>query len=165
MIYVSAEFVNAGDALGQVAPAFFCARLIDGKPATPNRNRSRYHDNRDVCVDNQQGVALMTTAEERPWTFVTNHTRVLIVIAQTPDIRVRDIAGITGITERSTQRIVAELEEGGYLTHPKVGRRNHYQVRPSATLRHPRERDVEIGALIQLLSDTTIETESDNHNP
>lgn len=107
----------------------------------------------------------MTAAEEKPWTFVTNHTRVLIAIAQTPDIRVRDIARITGITERSTQRIVADLEEGGYLTHEKVGRRNHYQVRSAATLRHPRERDVEVGVLIQLLSDATIETDSDNHNP
>jgi predicted ArsR family transcriptional regulator len=94
----------------------------------------------------------MSPNDQKPWTFVTNHTRVLIAISQNPDMRVRDIAAITGITERSTQRIVADLEEAGYLTHERVGRRNHYQVRPDATLRHPREQDVEVGHLIDLLS-------------
>ena len=97
----------------------------------------------------------MPDREHKSWTFVTNHTRVLIAISQNPDIRVRDIASMTGITERSTQRIVAELEEAGYLTHQKVGRRNRYQVRPAATLRHPREQDVEVGVLIELLSRKT----------
>jgi len=94
----------------------------------------------------------MTDSRDKPWTFVTNHTRVLIAISQNPDIRVRDIASLTGITERSTQRIVADLEDAGYLTHEKIGRRNHYHVRNTATLRHPRERDVEVGLLIELLA-------------
>ena len=38
------------------------------------------------------------------------------------------------ITERSTQRIIAELEEDGYLTHETVGRRNHYKFSTTATL-------------------------------
>jgi hypothetical protein len=54
------------------------------------------------------------------------------------------------ITERSTQRIVAELEEAGYLTHEKIGRRNHYKVTTTAPLRHPHEQDVEIGNLLEM---------------
>ena len=97
----------------------------------------------------------MGSANDKPWTFVTNHTRVMIAIAEHPDIRTRDIAQLTGITERSTQRIVADLEEAGYLSHERLGRRNHYQINTDATLRHERERDVEIGRLITLLASTT----------
>lgn len=94
----------------------------------------------------------MGHADHKPWTFVTNHTRVLIAIAENPNIRTRDIAQLAGITERSTQRIVADLEEAGYLTHERIGRRNHYQINHDATLRHHREQDVEVGQLIDLLA-------------
>ncbi|MFV9672107.1 MAG: helix-turn-helix transcriptional regulator [Acidimicrobiia bacterium] len=92
----------------------------------------------------------MNDSDPRPWTFLTSHARVLIVISQNPYIRVRDLADIAGITERSTQRIIAELEEGGYLAHEKVGRRNRYELTTSATLRHPREQAVEIGLLLDV---------------
>jgi predicted transcriptional regulator len=94
----------------------------------------------------------MTDDERRPWTFLTNHARVLITIFQNPDIRAREVAAMTGITERSTQRIVAELEEAGYLSHERVGRRNHYQVTTTASFRHPHEQGVEIGLLLNLFS-------------
>ena len=32
----------------------------------------------------------MTDSERRPWTFLTNHARVLLVISRNPDIRARD---------------------------------------------------------------------------
>ena len=99
-----------------------------------------------------QDEAASMTDSKRPWTFLTNHARVLVAISQNPDIRARDVATMTGITERSTQRIVAELEEGGYLSRERVGRRNHYKVRPTATLRHPHEQDVEVGLLLGLFS-------------
>ena len=50
------------------------------------------------------------------WTFLSNHAHVLICIAGDPEIRMRDVAGAIGITERAVQRIIAELEKGGYLT-------------------------------------------------
>ncbi|MFZ9018343.1 MAG: MarR family transcriptional regulator, partial [Ilumatobacteraceae bacterium] len=34
------------------------------------------------------------------WTFLTNHAHVLLAIARTPDLRLRDIAVLVGITER-----------------------------------------------------------------
>jgi hypothetical protein len=85
------------------------------------------------------------------WTFLTNHAHVLICIAQDPESRLRDIAERVGITERSTQSIVADLVEGGYLTRHRVGRRNHYAVNPELPFRHPIERDHHIGQLIDLL--------------
>lgn len=85
------------------------------------------------------------------WTFLTNHSHVLLCIATNPDILTRDIADLVGITERSAQRIIAELEEAGYLSHHKVGRRNHYEVHPDLPLRHPLESHLEIEALLEVL--------------
>ena len=104
----------------------------------------------------------MTDYERRPWTFLTNHARVLITISQNPDIRARDVATMTGITERSTQRIVAELEEAGYLSHERIGRRNHYKVTTTAPLRHPREQGVEIGLLLDLFANAGDYTSTDS---
>ena len=95
----------------------------------------------------------MTSNDSRTWTFLTNHARILILIAETSGIRLRDLADQVGITERAAQRIVAELEAAGYLTHEKVGRRNQYHLRPDAHLRHPLEDDVEVGRLLDLFVD------------
>ncbi|MEN8237935.1 MAG: winged helix-turn-helix domain-containing protein [Actinomycetota bacterium] len=96
------------------------------------------------------------TNNSRSWTFLTNHARVLILIAETAGIRLRDVADQVGITERAAQRIVAELEAAGYLTHEKVGRRNQYHLRPDARLRHPLEDDVEVGRLLDIFVDRRI---------
>lgn len=86
------------------------------------------------------------------WTFLTNHSHVLLCIAANPDILTRDIARLVGITERSTQRIISELEESGYLSHNKVGRRNHYEVHANRPLRHPLEEHLEVEALLDVLT-------------
>ena len=85
------------------------------------------------------------------WTFLTNHSHVLLCIADDPDVRLRDVALKVGITERAAQRIVAELEAEGYLSHERVGRRNRYEVHPNLPLRHPLEDHLEIGALLRVL--------------
>lgn len=86
------------------------------------------------------------------WTFLTNHSHVLLCIAANPDILTRDIADLVGITERSAQRIISELEEAGYVSHHKVGRRNHYEVHANRPLRHPLESHLEVEALIEVLT-------------
>ena len=92
----------------------------------------------------------MSTAE-KSWKFVTNHTQVLLSIARDRDVRMRDIAETVGITERAAQRIVAELIEAGYVSRERVGRRNHYVVNPELKMRHPSQRDHEVGGLLELL--------------
>ncbi|MBG0831364.1 MarR family transcriptional regulator [Planomonospora sp. ID67723] len=86
------------------------------------------------------------------WTFLTNHARVLLEIARDPQARLRDIAAAIGITERAAQGIVTDLEEAGYLTRDRVGRRNHYHVNPDQRFRHPAEADTPIGALIDIFT-------------
>ena len=61
----------------------------------------------------------------RTWTLLTNHGRLLLLIAAHPDARVRDLAAEAGITERAAGSIVSDLEEAGYVTRVRTGRRNH----------------------------------------
>jgi MarR family len=91
---------------------------------------------------------------EKPWRFVTSHTQVLLSIARNPEIRIRDVAQLTGITERAAQRIIADLVEAGYLKRTRVGRRNHYVVKADLKMRHPLQQTHEIGQLLDLLNQT-----------
>ena len=72
---------------------------------------------------------------EPTWGFVTNHAYVLRSLSLQPDLTLREVADRVGITERAVQRIVAELEEGGYLSRAREGRRNRYVVREGAPRR------------------------------
>jgi DNA-binding MarR family transcriptional regulator len=85
------------------------------------------------------------------WRFLSNHTQVLLCIARDPDVRFRDIAQTVGITERATQRIVADLIEAGYVERKRVGRRNHYHINPNIEMRHTAQAGLEIGELLHLL--------------
>lgn len=89
------------------------------------------------------------------WTFFTNHAHVMFCISRDPDVRLREVADQVGITERATQRIVAELEEAGFLSHERNGRRNHYKIIEDALLRHPIEDHIEVRDLLQLLERQT----------
>jgi hypothetical protein len=85
------------------------------------------------------------------WTFLTNHAHVLIAIDRDPDLRQRDISHAVGITVGAVQKIIHELEAGGYLEHERVGRRNHYRVNPDRPLRHPLEDSHTVGELLTSL--------------
>ena len=95
----------------------------------------------------------MTSAAggERRWSFVTNHARVLACIAADPNMRLRDIAKTVGITERTAAQIVSDLENAGYLSRSRDGRRNQYTVGAIATPRHPRLKGLAANQLIALL--------------
>ena len=66
-------------------------------------------------------------------------------------LRIRDLAARVGITERAIQRIIADLEGAGYLTHEREGRRNLYRVRANRPLRHPVESHQTVAALLGAL--------------
>jgi DNA-binding IclR family transcriptional regulator len=90
------------------------------------------------------------------WTFLTNHAQVLLCLAGDPDVRLRDVAGRVGITERAAQRILADLVEGGYVETARVGRRNRYTVDRGQAMRHSAQLGHEIGPLLELLGATPI---------
>ena len=89
------------------------------------------------------------------WTFLTNHAQVLLCLAETPDVRLRDVAERVGITERATQRILAELVESGYVKTTRVGRRNSYTIDRGHAMRHSAQFGYEIGVLLEALTDTS----------
>jgi hypothetical protein len=99
------------------------------------------------------------------WTFLSNHSHVLFCIAFWPNIRIRDIAVKVRITERAVQRIMVDLERGGYLKRERVGRQNHYRLEPGLRLRHPLERHVEVGRLLAVLQPETSACELLVQNP
>ena len=98
---------------------------------------------------------MSTTAgvpSSRPWTLLTNHGRVLLLLASDPDARLRDLAERAGITERAAGSIIRDLEEAGYVTSSRSGRRNSYVVHADRPFRHPAEAGHDISALLAVFS-------------
>jgi DNA-binding IclR family transcriptional regulator len=86
------------------------------------------------------------------WTFLTNHARVLAAIADDHTARIRDIAAHCRLTERAVQKIIADLEEAGYLSHSREGRGNTYRIEPGMVLRHPAEAGLTVASLLSVLA-------------
>ncbi len=96
----------------------------------------------------------MSDPEERggAWTLLTGHGHVLVEIARNPRARIRDVSAVVGLTERSVQAIVADLEAAGYLTRDRDGRRNVYTVNPESLFRHPAQEGLRIGPFLAFLA-------------
>ncbi|MEL6345844.1 MAG: winged helix-turn-helix domain-containing protein [Myxococcota bacterium] len=93
----------------------------------------------------------LDTLQQPNWTFLSNHSHVMLCLVRDPDLRIRDMARLVGITERAVQRIIAELAAEGYLTITKEGRRNRYHIHDELPLRHPVENGVTIRELVALV--------------
>jgi len=85
------------------------------------------------------------------WSFLTNHARVLLRIAEDPGVRLRDIADAVGITERSAYGIVTDLTAAGYVIKQKDGRRNRYQIQAHLPLPEPGSREPAVGEVLAVL--------------
>jgi hypothetical protein len=86
------------------------------------------------------------------WTLLTGHGRVLVEIGRDPGARIRDISAVVGLTERTVQAIVADLEAAGYLTRTSTGRRVRYTVNHDSLFRHPAQEGLRIGPVLSLLA-------------
>ncbi len=82
------------------------------------------------------------------WRFLTNHGRMLLCLARASDLRIRDLALVLGVTERSAQKIVSDLVEAGYVTRTRVGRRNAYQIHVERPL--PLSRELTVSHMFEL---------------
>ncbi|MDD4859479.1 MAG: helix-turn-helix domain-containing protein [Dehalococcoidales bacterium] len=85
------------------------------------------------------------------WTFLTNHAIVLSFLAKTLKITARELAIAIGITERTVRKIIADLDEAGYITKHKEGRYIRYSVNPDLSLRHHTHQDVIVGDFLKIL--------------
>jgi DNA-binding IclR family transcriptional regulator len=99
----------------------------------------------------------MSLSDERggSWTLLTGHGHVLVEIARDPEARMRDIAAAAGITERTAQVIVADLEAAGYIIRTRIGRRTRYTVNRDSLFRHPAQEGHRIGPFLALLATAT----------
>ncbi len=62
------------------------------------------------------------------WNFITDHGAGLIIVFQQPKITGREISQELGITERAALRIVADLDDAGYITRTRHRRTTTYMV-------------------------------------
>ena len=86
------------------------------------------------------------------WTFVTNHGLVLSYIYHNPRSTARSISIDIGVTERTTHKIISDLEKEGYITRRRDGRRNVYDVDPELPLRHHTKQDILVSELLEALT-------------
>ena len=86
------------------------------------------------------------------WTFFSNYGHVLVSLAQNPEVRLRDVAQQVGITERAVQKIVRDMQDAGFITITKQGRRNRYRINKRRSLRHGLESHCTVGKLLALLT-------------
>ena len=91
------------------------------------------------------------------WTLLTGHGHVLVEIARNPEARIRDLSPVVGLTERSVQAIVADLEAEGYLTRTRTGRRVVYSVNRDSLFRHSAQDGHRVGPFLDILAATGIE--------
>ena len=88
---------------------------------------------------------------DNSWTFLSNYSHVLLCLAQDPELTLRQVSLQVGITERSVQRIIADLEGSGVIEKRKLGARNSYLVNRKAKLRHPLEAHCSVGDLVDMV--------------
>ena len=86
------------------------------------------------------------------WTFLTNHGHVLLAVAMDPDIPVKELARIVGITTRHALLILRDLEDAGYVRRERVGRANHYTVHSSRPFRHPTAASHQVHELLDIFT-------------
>lgn len=103
-------------------------------------------------IETSREASRERAGEGASWTFLTNHSHVLICLSQEPQPRLRDVAQRVGITERAVQRIVSDLEDADVLTRSRDGRRNSYEIHTEKPLRHAIEAHCKINDLLKIVA-------------
>jgi DNA-binding MarR family transcriptional regulator len=89
--------------------------------------------------------------EKGQWTFLSNHGRVFVFIANHPKSTTEVISHEVGLTQRGVQKIITELEETGYIVRHKDGRCNYYTIHAELPMRHELESEHAVGELLRVL--------------
>jgi DNA-binding transcriptional ArsR family regulator len=99
------------------------------------------------------------------WSFLTNHARALLFIANNAQARLRDLAVALDVTERTAYAIVVDLTESGYVVKERDGRRNRYEIQDHLPLRDSMSRKRTIGEVLDLLADSNRDREVEQPMP
>lgn len=95
----------------------------------------------------------MSDKNTAKWTFLTNHAHVLLCLAKSKQMTMRDISQQVGITERAVQRIIHDLDSEKYIEIKKEGRRNLYTPNEHKHLKHPIEAHRNVADLLRLVAE------------
>lgn len=125
---------------------------MTGKSVLKKKTASKKHISQATHQPHGSTPTGDSTDSSQRWTFLTNHAHVLAVLYSDPQPVLRQVAIAVGITERAVQRIVQDLEQGGFIQREKVGRQNRYRVFTDQSLRHPIEAHRNIGDLLKLIN-------------
>lgn len=90
--------------------------------------------------------------QDGAWTLLTGHGHVLVEIARHPSARLREIAAVARLTERAVQGIISDLEQAGFITRERHGRRNRYTINTESLFRHPAQDGHRVGAVLAVLA-------------
>lgn len=95
----------------------------------------------------------MTDRQPVPATLLLgNHLIALAAIRSNPSILIRELSQVLDLTERSTQRVVNELEGAGLIRVSRAGRRNLYTVCDGVDLNLPGGRRIPVDKVLRALS-------------
>lgn len=95
----------------------------------------------------------MSTSQSVPASLLLgNHLIALFAIKEDPSIRIRELSHLLGLTERSTQRVINELEYVGLIRVARNGRRNLYTISEGIDLDLPGGRRIPVDKVLRALS-------------
>jgi predicted ArsR family transcriptional regulator len=87
----------------------------------------------------------------RPWTFITDHGRILVYLAKHQRATAREMAEEASLSERGVQKIIHDLVAEGYIEPERQGRGNAYHLHPELPMRHCLEREHAVGELLNAM--------------
>ena len=119
----------------QITPAILFLSAFQDFGYIHQASRKIYH--MSPLLSRALTVTFERFTKMKDWTFVTNHGLVLSYLAEHLQITSREIAAALGITERRVQRIIAGLEQAGYIAKKRNGRYNTYVANMELSMRHP----------------------------
>jgi DNA-binding MarR family transcriptional regulator len=67
--------------------------------------------------------------------LLTNHARLLVAVARSPQATMRELGDAIGITERAAHRLMSDLCAAGYVERRREGRCNVYEVASEVPIR------------------------------
>jgi hypothetical protein len=129
------------------------AHCEGARPGSVGRTRKASTGHLERRRGLRPGTAVPTLAPVADsWNFLSTHGLVLVLLSQQPDMRLRDIAAATGITERAAQNVVNHLVATGYVQRTRVGRRNRYVVRGDRLLPQSGVQSRRVGEMARVLA-------------
>lgn len=81
-----------------------------------------------------------------------NHLIALLAIHAQPTIRIRELSVLLGLTERSAQRVIGDLENAGVILTSRDGRRNRYTIVSRVPIELPDGRRLSVGEVLRALT-------------